>query len=139
MLEQHPGPLKRLYQPMLFDRQKEYAENAPPTVWAPCFSWNGNQLKARVNVSLVRKGYEISGKKMDDELQEALECLQNVVGSEDLWVEAPLERGQIQFLDNQNLIHYRSRFTDDSDPEKKRHLYRIWLRDSGAQSYDGLI
>ena len=76
---------------------------------------------------------------MDDELQEALECLQNVVGSEDLWVEAPLERGQIQFLDNQNLIHYRSRFTDDPDPEKKRHLYRIWLRDSGAQSYDGLI
>ena len=93
----------------------------------------------RVNVSLVQKGYEISGKKMDDELQEALECLQNVVGSEDLWVEAPLERGQIQFLDNQNLIHYRSRFTDDPDPKKKRHLYRIWLRDSGAQSYDGLI
>ena len=30
---------------------------------------------------------------MDDELQEALECLQNVVGSEDLWVVAPLERG----------------------------------------------
>ena len=54
-------------------------------------------------------------------------------------VDAPLERGQIQFLDNQNLIHYRSRFTDDPDPEKKRHLYRIWLRDSGAQSYDGLI
>ena len=76
---------------------------------------------------------------MDDELQEALECLQNVVGSEDLWVEAPLERGQIQFLDNQNLIHYRSRFTDDPDPEQKRHLYRIWLRDSGTQSYDGLI
>jgi len=45
---------------MLFDRQKEHAENAPPTVWAPCFSWNGNQLKARVNVSLVQKGYEIS-------------------------------------------------------------------------------
>ena len=57
------------------------------------------------SMSLLQKGYEISGNKMDDELQEALECLQNVVGSEDLWVEAPLERGQIQFLDNQNLIH----------------------------------
>ena len=137
MLEKHPQQLERLYRPMLFDRQKEHAEDAPETVSAPCFNWDGNQLKARVNVSLVHKGYAIAEREMDQELKDALECLEEVVHSEDLWVEAPLERGQIQFLNNLQLVHYRSRFMDHQDPSRKRHLYRIWLRNSGERNYDG--
>ena len=74
---------------------------------------------------------------MDQELKDALECLEEVVHSEDLWVEAPLERGQIQFLNNLELVHYRSRFIDHQDPSRKRHLYRIWLRNFGERNYDG--
>ena len=103
----------------------------------PFFSWNGNQLTARVNVSLVHKGYTIAEKEMDEELKEALKTLEQIVSSSDLWIEAPLERGQIQFLNNLELVHYRSRFNDHEDPTLKRHLYRTWHRDSGSRSYDG--
>ena len=136
MLEKHTQQLERLYQPMLFDRQKEHADGAPKTVWAPFFSWNGKQLTARVNVSLVHKGYTIAEKEMDEELKEALKTLEQVVSSSDLWIEAPLESGQIQFLNNLELVHYRSRFIDHEDPMLKRHLYRTWHRDSGSRSYD---
>ena len=37
---------------------------------------------------------------MDDELKDSLELLTQVVSSPDLWIEAPLDRGQIQFLNN---------------------------------------
>ena len=99
--------------------------------------WNGSQLKARINVSLVYKGYALLEEELDHELQDALECLETVAQSEDLWIKAPLERGQIQFLNNLELVHYRSRFIDGPDPNKKRHLYRIWMRNSGERSYDG--
>ena len=122
---------------MLFDRQKEHADGAAKTVLAPFFSWNGNQLKARVNVSLVHKGYILAKKEMDDELKDSLESLEQVVSSPDLWIEAPLERGQIQFLNNLELVHFRSHFNDHEDPTRKRHLYRTWHWNTGARSYDG--
>ena len=74
---------------------------------------------------------------MDEELKDALKTIEQVVSSSDLWIEAPLESGQIQFLNNLELVHYRSRFIDHEYPTLKRHLYRTWHRNSGARSYDG--
>ena len=34
--------------------------------------------------------------------------------------------------------HYRSAFEDYDEPERKRHLYRLWHREHGSSSYDGL-
>ena len=137
MLENHPRQLERLYRPMLFDRQKEHADGTAKMTWAPFFYWDGNQLHARVNISLVHKGYKLAKIEMDDELEDALESLAQVLSSTDLWIEDPLERGQLQFLNNLNLVHFRSHFNDHEDPACKRHLYRTWHRNYGARSYDG--
>ena len=137
MLENHPSQLERLYRPMLFDRQNEHADGAARITWAPFFYWNGNQLKTRANISLVHKGYKLSKKEMDDELEDALESFAQVVSSPDLWIEDQLERGQLQFLNNLELVHFRSHFYDHEDPACKRHLYRTWHRSSGGRSYDG--
>ena len=137
MLENYPRQLERLYRPMFFDRQKEHADNAAKMTWAPFFDWDGDQLNARVNISLVHKGYKLAKKEMDDELKDALESLAKVFISPDLWIEDPLERGQLQFLNNLELVHFRSHFKDHENPECKRHLYRTWHRDSEARSYDG--
>jgi len=137
MLENHPRQLERLYRPMLFDRQKEHADGVAKMTWAPFFCWDGDQLNARVNISLVHKGYKLAKKEMDDELKDALESLAKVFISPDLWIEDPLERGQLQFLNNLELVHFRSHFKDHENPECKRHLYRTWHRDSEARSYDG--
>ena len=137
MQERHPALLERLYRPMYFDRQKEHAEGAPPVCLAPYFSWDGDRLNARANSSLVRKGYEVAGQDMDDELAAALDAIDEVCSSEDIWYEAPLERGQIQYLNNHEVGHYRSRFQDHEDPEKRRHLFRLWHRERGSVCYDG--
>lgn len=138
MLEAHPALLGRLYEPMLFDRQAEHLEGAEKTSWAPFFRREGDRLSARANVSLVRKGYDVAGEEMDSKLVEALEAVQEVSNAEELWYEAPIERGQVQYLNNHELAHYRSAFTDHPDPKFKRHLHRTWHRDRGTRAYDGL-
>jgi len=137
MREQYPDELARLYQPVLFDRQKEHREGAEPVCLAPYFSWRNGRMFARANASLIRKGYEVAGEPMDHALVKALDAIDEVCESEDLWYEAPLQRGQIQYLNNHEVGHYRSAFEDYDEPERKRHLYRLWHRGAGSTSYDG--
>ena len=137
MREQYPKQLSRLYQPMLFDRQKEHSQGAAPVCLAPYFSWRNGRLFARANASLIRKGYEVTGESMDSMLAEALDAIDEVCAAPDLWYEAPLERGQIQYLNNHEVGHYRSAFEDHDDPKAKRHLYRLWHREIGTATYDG--
>ena len=45
--------------------------------------------------------------------------------------------GQIQILNNRRIGHRRTAFVDWPEPEKKRHLIRLWLRDHGSSSFLG--
>ena len=137
MLEAHPRLLARLYRPLLWDRQAEHAADAPTVARAPMFSVDGGRLRARVNLDLVRKGYRIAGQDIDSEAADALEAFRALAADPAFWIELPLERGHCQFLNNRNLVHYRSSFTDHEDPALKRHLIRTWHRGWGAPSYDG--
>ena len=139
LLERHPRALERLWRPVLFDRQAEHAPDAPRVSWAPVFSLDGaGRLRARTNASIIRKGYAVARVAMDAETRAAVEALEEVVSDEDLRFELPLERGQLQYLANQRVAHYRSAFTDDDrDPATKRHLVRMWHRDEGLPTYDG--
>ena len=132
------GALERLYQPMLYDRQKEHAPGAPAVSLAPFFSWRDDRLFARANTSLVRKGYQVADTEPDAALVNALDVVDAVCEDRDLWFEAPLQRGQIQYLNNHEIGHYRSEFEDHEDPARRRHLYRLWHRDSGSVCYDGV-
>ena len=137
MEEKYPKELARLYKPVYFDRQAEHASSAPKLSFAPFFSWTNDKLRCRANTALIRNGYEILGRRMDQSLVTAIEAIDEVTSSPDLWVEAPLVRGQIQYLSNHELGHYRSDFRDYRDLSKKRHLYRLWHRNKGGVVYDG--
>ena len=138
MLEQYPDELARLYQPVFFDRQKEHHEGAEKVCLAPYFSWRNGRMFARANASLIRKGYEVAEQQMDARLAAALDAIDEVCDAKDLWFEGPLQRGQVQYLNNHEVGHYRSAFEDHDDPQYKRHLYRMWHRQTGDSSYDGL-
>ena len=137
MEEKYPDELRRLYQPVYFDRQAEHAIDEAKTSYAPMFSWKNGKLRCRANSSLVRKGYQVNDIPIDTLLKNSLDAIDEITLSADLWIEAPLSRGEIQYLNNHELGHYRSDFIDQDDQTKKRHLYRLWHRTNGDQSYDG--
>lgn len=137
MQRRYPRELERLYRAMIWDRQAEHAPGEPRTLLAPMFSHRDGELRARVNVSLVRKGYAVAGVEPDAELETALAALEEIAADRGLWFELPIERGQLQYLNNHHIVHYRSRFTDCSDEARRRHLIRTWHRDEGLPTYDG--
>ena len=137
MQHRYPKQLARLYQPMYFDRQKEHYEGDAKVSLAPYFSWNGERLNARANTTLVRQGYEVAGEELDSDLVDALDAIDEVASSPEIWYEVPMARGDIQYLNNHEVGHYRSEFEDHEDADKKRHLFRLWHRERGSSSYDG--
>ncbi len=137
LLENHPDQLARLYEPLLWDRQAEHDKDNDKVRRAPMFSWDGERLSVRANTNLNEKGYQVSGEEMDKSTRSAIDTVNEISTADELWFELPVERGQMQFLNNTETAHYRSTFTDNEDPAKKRHLVRTWHRDWGRPTFDG--
>jgi len=137
LLERYPRLLQRLYEPFYFDRQAEHAPGAPKVSVTPAFAFDGEQLRARLSASLIRKGYALMDEPLDPMGAEALAALDEVMQDDDLWVEFTIQRGQLQYLNNFEFAHFRSDFVDHEDPALKRHLIRLWYRGEGRMTYDG--
>ncbi|MBT3767815.1 MAG: TauD/TfdA family dioxygenase [Rhodospirillaceae bacterium] len=137
LLERYPEHLKRLYQPALFNRNMEHAEDEPKLLRTSIFSWDGERLTARPNPFYVRQAFEMGGIEMDSELTDAIEAMLEVAKDSDLWIEMRMERGQMQFLNNRQVLHYRSSYIDYDEPERRRHAIRMWYRNSGSPLYGG--
>ena len=51
----------------------------------------------------------------------------------DFRLDMTFEPGDMQFLHNHTILHDRTAFVDWAEPEKKRHLLRLWLAAPGAR------
>jgi alpha-ketoglutarate-dependent taurine dioxygenase len=132
-----PGLLKRLYQPLPFDRQAEHAPDDAKVGWQPVFSDGVRGRICRYNRALIETGEELAGTAVDAEGREALEAMRAMVESPERWIELTIERGQLQYLDNRRFAHARTPFKDGATTETKRHLIRLWNRDEGRRSFHG--
>jgi len=136
LLARHPNKLPRLYQPFWFDRQREYHVGEPPIFSAPVFD-NSGVMKARFSVHQINSGYALRGAPIDPEGAAAIAAMFEIVEEDGMSVDFDLEPGQIQFVDNRALGHSRTAFADHSEPDRKRHLVRLWMRDRGRRAYPG--
>jgi hypothetical protein len=137
MAERHPNLLARLYQPFYFDRQREHAPGDVMVTHHPMFEERDGRMVARLSHRQVVNGYKLAGVPLDGLAHDALEAFEAILeelGRARNFVFAP---GQIQYVNNLALGHRRTRFEDWPEPERKRHLVRLWLRDSGRRSYGG--
>lgn len=134
--ERHPDRLERLYGDFWFDRQREFRPGESPIFAAPVFE-NAGELKARFSAHQIGGGYVLRGEPMDRDGEAAIAAMLDIFDEDDLSIDFDLEPGQIQFVDNRALGHSRTAFIDDPDPDRRRHLVRLWLRDRGRRAYPG--
>jgi alpha-ketoglutarate-dependent taurine dioxygenase len=136
LLADAPQMLERLYQPFWYDRHKEHEPGEPTTFAAPVFEYRG-RLKARFALLEIRAGYSLRGETMDGKASEALAAVQTVFDRPELCVELDFQPGQIQIVNNRATGHARTEFVDFDEPERRRQLIRLWLRDHGNRGYGG--
>jgi alpha-ketoglutarate-dependent taurine dioxygenase len=136
LLAAHRDHLRRLYQPFWFDRQREYRPGETPIFAAPVFE-DAGELRTRFSVHQISGGYALSGEPIDSEGEAAIAAMLEIFDDDDLSVDFDLEPGQMQYVHNRALGHSRTAFEDHPDPDRKRHLVRMWMRDQGRRAYPG--
>jgi alpha-ketoglutarate-dependent taurine dioxygenase len=137
MRKRHPELLDRLYKPYYFDRQREHAPDDVMVTHHPMFERDGNRVVARLSHFQVINGHKLAGVPLDNEGAAALGAFEQILNEPGLAARFQFEPGQMQLIDNRALGHKRTGFTDWPEPERKRLLVRLWLRDSGGRAYNG--
>ncbi len=132
-----PDLLRRLYQPVLFDRQREHAPGDCKWIAKPVFSERDGRLHVCLSAYLVRQGYALAGQPIDAAADAALTAITDIIDDPEMYKEFFFEPGQIQIVDNRRVGHKRTAFEDWPEPERQRHLVRIWLRERGRRFYNG--
>ena len=137
MRKRHPGLLPRLFQPFYFNRQREHAPGDVMTTHHPMFERENEKLIARLSYFQVKNGHKIAGVELDTEGKAAIEAFEAILNEPGMSARFHFEPGQMQLIDNRALGHKRTAFRDWPEPERKRLLVRLWLRDSGSRAYNG--
>ena len=146
LLASHPEQLPRLYRPFWFDRQREFFPGEPATFAAPVFSddvgrqptgLTRGELHARFSLHQINSGYALKGEPVDNEGAAALAATLDIFERPGIAIDFDFAPGEIQFVDNRVLGHSRTEFEDSPEPDRRRHLVRLWLRDHGRRAYPG--
>ncbi|CAN5481739.1 TauD/TfdA family dioxygenase [soil metagenome] len=120
--------LEVLYQPFYWSWQGQEEPGTAPYYQQPIF----NQLGGKFSCRYVRT-HIVSAQRFDDvprlteQQQEAMALLDSLAGSETFHFSMMFDPGDIQFLNNHVCLHSRTKFEDFEEPERKRHLLRMWM------------
>jgi alpha-ketoglutarate-dependent taurine dioxygenase len=124
----HRDVMEVLYRPFHFDRRGGVRPGETPTARFPILSWDGRDLVCRYLRYWIETGHERAAEPLTPDQVRALDVLDAVLAEPGLRVEFAMKPGDMFFVNNRWILHNRTAFTDHTEPERRRHLVRLWLR-----------
>src|SRR5215213_7484462 len=135
MRRRRPDLLKVLLKPIETDRRGEVPEGSKPYFNIPVFNYHDGLVSAIYQRQYIESARRFPGVAPLSPLQiEALDLLDQLANDPKLNLMMELEPGDIQLVHNHTILHDRTAFEDYPEPERKRHLLRLWLAPPGARS-----
>lgn len=127
--DERPDLLEELYGIFNLDWRGEEPEGEQPWYSQPMFSEAEGKVSARFTTlayfhSIVRYGDELALTPAQDE---ALVFTQSVANRPEMALSMTFQPGDIQLLNNMTMLHARESYTDHPEPERRRHLLRVWI------------
>lgn len=135
LLAQEPAAWDRLTRPFHVDRRGGVRPGEEPTARYPVFGECDRGLLIRYLRYWIEVGHEKAGAPLTADEVAALDALDRVAADPGLRAEFALRPGDMFFANNRWLLHNRTAFEDHPEPDRRRHLLRLWLaallRDGG--------
>ena len=132
MLERRPDLVKALTEDFYRSRSGEISPGDLPYFKQPIFSFTDGYFSATGVGAVIDKAQKLPGvPKFTPAQQEAVEVYRQTV--EECALDIDFRRGDIQFLNNFVMLHTRREYQDWPEPERKRHLLRLWLHDPAGR------
>jgi hypothetical protein len=128
MLRSTPELLELLMQPIATDRRGEVPPGMQPFYSIPVFNFYEGYLTAIYQRQYIESAQRFANApRLTPKHIEALDKFDALANDPKLHLSMHLERGDMQFVYNHTLLHDRTSFIDRPEPERRRHLLRLWL------------
>lgn len=128
VLRRRPDLAPLCFEPFHFDRNEEQAPGEPPTFQLPICHWDGERLRT------FYIGWYIRGAQRHPEVprltaaqRELLDVIDEIAAEDGIRLDMEFEPGDVQLIKNAQILHARGDYEDWEEPERKRHLLRLWL------------
>jgi hypothetical protein len=134
MRRRRPDLLSVLFESIATDRRGEVPEGQKPYFNIPVFNWHAELLSAIYQRQYIESALRFSGVPLLTRRQiEALDLFDALANDPAMHLHMGFRRGDIQLVHNHTLLHDRTSFEDWPEPERKRHLLRLWLAPPSAR------
>ena len=134
MRRRRPDLLSVLMQPIETDRRGEVPEGGKPYFNIPIFNYHNGLVSTIYQRQYIESARRFPGVAPLTSLQiEALNLFDELANDSQLNLMMELQPGDIQLVHNHTILHDRTAFEDYPDPERKRHLLRLWLAPHSAR------
>jgi len=128
MRRRRPDLLNVLLQPIETDRRGEVPEGGKPYFSIPVFNYHAGLVSTIYQRQYIESARRFPGVAPLTPLQiEALNLFDELANYPRLNLMMELQPGDIQLVHNHTILHDRTAFEDYAEPERKRHLLRLWL------------
>lgn len=131
-LQRRPDLWAAMHDTFCVDRRGEESPGQRPWYVTPCFTRFEGRLFVRYNRTYIETAQRFDGVPRLTPLQlEALDLMDALCADPAFHLDMAFEPGDMQFVCNYTVLHSRGAYEDWPEPERKRHLLRLWLRTPG--------
>jgi hypothetical protein len=138
MVARRPDLAQVLAGPIYWDRRGEVPEGKDPWYVLPVFNYKDGYFSCRYGRQYIDSTQRFEQVPRTTPAQaEALDMMDTLLA--ELKLDMQFQIGDIQFLFNHVMLHSRSAFEDWPEPERKRHLLRLWLSIGGERPVPDIL
>jgi alpha-ketoglutarate-dependent taurine dioxygenase len=120
--------------PIETDRRGEVPEGSKPYFTIPVFNYHDGLVSAIYQRQYIESARRFAGvPPLTSQQRAALDLVDQLANDPKLNITMQFEPGDIQLVHNHAILHDRTAFEDYPEPERKRHLLRIWLAPLSAR------
>ena len=134
MRRRRPDLLELLFQPVATDRRGEVPAGQKPWFEIPVFNWHEGYLSAIYQRQYIDSAQRFpEAPRLTPQQVEALDLFDALANDPKLNIFIGFQPGDVQLVHNHTLLHDRTGFENWPEPERHRHLLRLWLAADGAR------
>ena len=132
MLARRPDLWALMGETFCIDRRGEENPGQKPYYTSPGFQLFEGRLFVRYNRTYVESAQRFEGvPPLTAAHREAFDLMDALCNDPSLYLDMEFEPGDMQFISNYTVLHSRTAYEDWPEPERKRHLLRLWLNTPG--------
>lgn len=140
LVRERPDLAPALFEPYPFDTQGQHGPGGQPWFELPLCRVEGGRLRMFFIPWYIRESQQHPGApRLTRAQEEAIAFIEAAANDPAAWLDMDFRPGDMQFLKNASILHKRTEYEDWDEPERKRHLLRLWLVEPSFSAGDEIL